>query len=381
MGATAFGQNPEFNGLVDGLGSLSRLSNAQSRSISAENITGEKGKGAMAVPVKLDRKEDYDKTDKGHSASWAAQELGQGFKVCPSVYVLPKETVTIAEMEGPGAITHIWMTPTGNWRSTILRIYWDDEKEPSVECPIGDFFCNGWNEYANVSSIPVCVNPKKAFNCYWQMPFRKKCKMTIENIDPKDHMLFFYQVDYTLTDIPEDAAYFHAQWRRTLFNQEPEYTIIDGIKGRGHFVGVYLAWGVHNNGWWGEGETKFYIDSDKKFPTIVTTGLEDYIGGSYNFDINGKYTEFSSPYTGFQVVKTDETYRSQRRFGMYRWHITDPVRFQKDLRITIHDMGYDMKNTKYHIQHSDISATSFWYQTEPHASFPEFPGWDLLEIK
>ncbi len=363
----------EFNGLDMNLGNLPRLSKAQTRSISPENFTGEKGKGGMAVP-------DADNVSRNvNNASSAARELGQGWKVNPYIKIASGETVTIAEIEGPGAIQHIWMTPTGTWRYTIIRMYWDDETSPSVECPIADFFCMGWNEYAPVVSLPVCVNPGSAFNCYWSMPFRKKCKITMENIDDKDEMTLYYQIDYTLTEVPEDAAYFHAQFRRTRWNGGSDFTIIDGIKGQGQYVGVYLAWGIHNNGWWGEGEIKFFIDGDKNFPTICGTGTEDYFCGSYNFDRNGMFTEFCTPYAGLcQVIRPDGTYRSQERFGLYRWHIMDPIRFQKDLKVTIQDLGW-RKDGRYLAQNSDIAATTFWYQTEPHVKFPAFPNWRDLE--
>jgi hypothetical protein len=362
-----------FNGLDMNMGNLYRLSNAQTRSISPENFTGEKGKGGMANPV------DKDKRNVAN-ASNAARDLGQGWKVNPYIKIQSGETVTLAEISGSGAIQHIWMTPTGNWRFSILRIYWDDETEPSVECPVGDFFCMGWNEYAPLNSLAVCVNPGSAFNCYWTMPFRKKCKITMENINDADPMTLYYQVDYTLTDVPEDAAYFHAQYRRLNPNKTSVYTIADGIRGKGQFVGVYMAWGVNNNGWWGEGEIKFYIDGDNEFPTICGTGTEDYFCGSYNFDRNGKYTEFTSPYSGLvQVIRPDGTYKSQQRFGLYRWHITDPIRFEKDLKITIQDLGWH-QGGRYLAQQSDISSVCFWYQTLPHARYPDFPSWKELEV-
>ena len=175
----------------------------------------------------------------------------------------------------------------------------------------------------------ICVNPGSAFNSYWVMPFRKKCRITMENVNDADAMTLYYQIDYTLTEVPADAGYFHAQFRRANPNETSVYTINDGIKGKGQFVGVYLAWGVNNNGWWGEGEIKFYIDGDSKFPTICGTGTEDYFCGSYNFDREGKYTEFCTPYSGLhQVIKPDGAYRSQQRFGLYRWHIMDPIRFE-----------------------------------------------------
>lgn len=366
-------QNKSFDGLDVHMGNLFRLSDAKTRSICPENFTGEKGKGGMAQVC-----------DRGKrniaNAAYAARDLGEGWKVNPYIIINPKETITIAEMEGPGAIQHIWMTPTGNWRFSIIRIYWDDEKEPSVEYPVGDFFCMGWGIYAPLSSLAVCINPGSAFNCYWTMPFRKKCKITIENIDEEKAMNLYYQVDYTLTDVPEDAAYFHAQWRRTNPNHTSDYTIVDNIKGKGHFVGTYLAWGVNNNGWWGEGEIKFFMDGDKKFPTICGTGTEDYFCGSYNFDRGGQYKEFCTPYAGLhQVIRPDGTYNSQQRFGLYRWHITDPIRFEKDLKVTIQDLGW-RAGGRYLPQKSDIASVAFWYQAEPHNKFPEMVSWEELEV-
>lgn len=362
-----------FNGLDMNMGNLYRMSNAQSRSISPENFTGEKGKGGMA---RLDEKDLPNRANAAHEA----RDLGQGWKVNPFIKIKPGETFTLAEINGPGAIQHIWMTPTGNWRFSIIRIYWDDEETPSVECPVGDFFAMGWNKYAPLSSLAVCVNPGSAFNCYWPMPFRKKCRITMENINDKDEMRLYYQIDYTLTEIPNDAAYFHAQFRRTNPNSTSVYTVVDGIKGKGHFVGVYMAWGVNNNGWWGEGEIKFYMDGDDKFPTICGTGTEDYFCGSYNFDRDGQYKEFCTPYTGLhQVIRPDGTYNSQQRFGLYRWHILDPIRFEKSLKITIQDLGW-RHNARYLPQQSDISSVCFWYQTDPHSRFPKLPEWQLLEV-
>jgi hypothetical protein len=372
----------KFNGLDMNMGNLYRLSDARSRSISPENFNGEKGKGGMADPA------DKDKRNVANAAN-AARDLGQGWKVNPYVRIQPGETFTLAEIDGPGAIQHIWMTPAGNWRFSILRIYWDNEKEPSVECPVGDFFGMGWGSYAQLTSLAVCVNPGSAFNCYWMMPFRKKCRITMENTGDTDPMTLYYQIDYTLTEVPPDAAYFHAQYRRLNPNVTSDYTIVDGIRGKGHYVGVYMAWGVNNNGWWGEGEIKFFMDGDTRFPTICGTGTEDYFCGSYDFDTRKKnpagveevnYTEFCTPYAGLhQVIRGDGHYNVMQRFGMYRWHIMDPIRFEKDLRVTIQDLGW-RHGGRYLPQKSDIASVCFWYQTEPHAKFPQIPGWRELEV-
>ncbi|MEJ5963272.1 glycoside hydrolase family 172 protein [Pedobacter immunditicola] len=371
----AFSQDGgKFNGLDMNLGNLSRLSDAKTRSISPENFTGEKGKGGMADPVKSKGQRNV------ANAANEARDLGIGWKVNPFIIVNSGETITIAEMEGPGAIQQIWMTPTGNWQFSILRFYWDDETEPSIEAPVGAFFGMGWGEYAHLNSLAVSVNPGSAFNCYWKMPFRKKCKITIENINSKEPMRLYYQVNYTLTSVPDDEAYFHAQYRRSNPNTTSLHTIIDGIKGKGHYVGTYMGIGVNNNGWWGEGEIKFFMDGDKTFPTVAGTGTEDYFLGSYNFDREGKYTLYSTPYAGLhQIVRPDGNYKAQQRFGMYRWHIMDPVRFDKDLRITIQDLGWRDAG-RYLPQKSDIITVAYWYQQEPHARFPKLPAKDDLEV-
>ena len=356
----------KFNGLDVNLGNLYRLSDAKTRSISPENFSGEAGKGGTAT------------TGTGANAS---RDLGQGWKVSPSIPIEAGQTYTLAEITGPGAIQHIWMTPTGNWRYSIIRFYWDDEKEPSIEVPVGDFFGAGWGEYAHLNSLAMTVNPGSAFNSYWVMPFRKKCRITMENINT-ERMILYYQIDYTLTSVPDDAAYFHAQFRRSNPTKGSLYTLVDGIKGKGQYVGTYMAVGVNNNGWWGEGEIKFFMDGDSKFPTINGTGTEDYFCGSYNFE-NKKtheYQEFSTAYAGLhQVIKPDGLYRSQQRFGMYRWHIVDHIRFEKDLKVTIQDLGW-RSGGRYLPQQSDISSVVYWYQAEPHAPFPKLPAKNDLEV-
>lgn len=364
----------KFNGIESNMSNLFRLSDAKSRSISPENFNGEKGKGGMA-------------TD-GTGAK-ASRDLGQGWKVSPSVRIKSKTTYTVAEIDGPGSIQHIWMTPTGNWRHSIIRFYWDGETEPSVEVPVGDFFGMGWGKYALLNSLAVSVNPGSAFNCYWPMPFRKKCKITMENLGDTD-MTLFYQVDYLLTDVPADAAYFHAQFRRVHnLPYKQDYVLIDEVKGKGHYVGTYIAYEAHENGWWGEGEIKFFMDGDKQFPTIIGTGTEDYFCGSYDWDTKRKvaegvevvdYTEYTGLYTGLhQVIRGDGHYQVMQRFGMYRWHINDPIRFEKDLKVTIQALGW-RSDGRYLPLQDDIASVVFWYQSEPHTTFPKLPSRDELDV-
>ncbi len=348
---------------------LSNLSDFVTRSVCPENPTGEKGKGGMAT--------------EGTGAN-CASALGQGWKISPS-YVLPSKTMkVIADVRGEGSIRHIWLTPTGNFRFAILRIYWDDSAIPSVECPLCDFFAasqipkSGATQFHQVSSLAVCVNPRYGMNCYWNMPFRKGFRVTVENLADSD-MVLYYQIDYVLGKQPEQAGYFHAQFRRQ--NPVPYkevYTILDGVRGKGQYVGTYLLWGSNNSGWWGEGEIKFYLDGDREFPTICGTGTEDYFCGAYNFDDNG-YKDFSTPYSGMAMIRPDGLYCSQSRFSMYRWHITDPIYFSTDLKVTIQALGW-RGGHKYLPLQDDISSVAFWYQDKPATEMLPLPDRDYLEI-
>lgn len=356
-----------FNGLGMHLGNLSRLSNARTRSISAENPTGEKGQGGRAT--------------EGTGAS-CARDLGLGWKVSPSIDLAPGSTTTLADIAGSGAIQHIWMTVhPRHWRSLVLRVYWDGEEQPSIECPYGDFFANGWGEFCQVSSLPIAVNSAGGMNAYWEMPFRQHARMTIEHIGTEQAVLY-YQITYTLTEVPDDAAYFHAQWRRSNpVGYKEVHTLLEGVEGQGHYVGTYLAWQSNNTGWWGEGEIKFYLDGDQEFPTICGTGTEDYFGGAWCFEHpKGSCTTYSTAFLGFpQAILPDSYYRSQARFGMYRWHIMDPIRFEQNLRVTIQALGW-RSEMRYLPLQDDIASVAFWYQREPHVPFPVFPERDSLEI-
>ncbi len=353
---------------LDSFDSLACMSSNITRSISPENLTGEPGQGAR-TPL-----------EQG-SARRAARDLGDGWKVNPYLVVAPGEDRLLADIAGCGAIKHIWLTPgTGDWRNLILRVFWDGNPVPSVECPVGDFFACGWGQYAQISSLAVCLNPGRAFNCYWTMPFRTRCRVTLENRTEGD-VAVYYQITYELGEVPESAGYFHAQFNRVNpLPYKQDYVLLDGVQGRGQYVGTYMAWGVNNTGWWGEGEIKFFMDGDGAYPTICGTGTEDYFCGSYNFDVGGQYTEFTTPYSGLaQVIRPDGAYRSQTRFGLYRWHITDPIRFRKDLRVTIQALGW-RSGGRYLPLQDDIASVAYWYQDKPCASRKPLPSKDELEI-
>jgi hypothetical protein len=345
-----------------GLGSLPRLnSSAESRMVSPENPTGEKGKGAMAVP---------NPSDPDLAFSNAASDLGRGWKVRPFVKVKPHSTVTMMDVAGSGIIEHIWMATapdwTGNGRASILRFYWDDEQTPSIEAPMTDFFAIGHDLFARVNSLAVVDVPTAAVNCYWPMPFRKHARITFTNDSEKELPLLTYQIDFKKTAVPEDMGYFHAQWRRAVTDRgHPEYTILDGVKGEGRYVGTFLAWTQLSDGWFGEGEVKFFIDGDKQFPTIVGTGTEDYFGASYGFP-----EVYSSPYSGCTLEHVRK--EGPPKWSLYRWHIMDPIIFHGDLRVTIQALGW-WPNAKYQPLGDDIASVAYWYQKEPHTAFPTLP--------
>jgi len=348
--------NPAF-GFMGSLGSLPMLSNFETRSICAENPKGEKGKGATAIP----------------DENSAASRLGRGWKVRPCITLASGATETLAEIKGPGVIQQIWITVDPKaFRDTIIRFYWDDEKTPSIEAPLGDFFACGHARRAKVNSLPVAVNPAGGMNSYWPMPFRKSARITIENQHPEEITGFFYQINYALGEIPEGVAYLHAQWRRATTTREyPEHVILDNVAGRGHYVGTYLAWATASDGWWGEGEVKFYMDGDTEFPTICGTGTEDYFGGAWGFyGPDGHEESFSTPYLGMPLVECNA--HEVRKFGLYRWHVMDPIRFKQDLRVTVQALGW-WPDGKFQPLTDDISSTAYWYQSEPHAKFPAMP--------
>lgn len=349
-----------------GAGGLSLINDAQSRSITAENKTGEKGKGGMAAEG---------------TGSGPAKELGKGFKISPSIIIKSGEKALLADFQGEGMIKHIWMTDSSaDKRPLILRAYWDDAETPAVEAPLSDFFCNAdYGEYKQVSTLAVCVNPRKGLNSYFEMPFRKGFKITLENISPRDIMVY-YQIDFLLMKIPENAGYFHAHFRRSNpLAYKSDHPILENIKGRGKYVGTYLFWGSKSSGWWGEGEVKFFLDGDRAFPTICGTGTEDYFCGAYNFDVGGKYVDFSTPYAGFHKMAVDDAYQSQARFSMYRFHIPDPIYFENDIRVTVQALGW-RKNGLYLPLQDDISSVAYFYCDHLENTPPALPDKEMLEI-
>lgn len=353
------------------LSSLTLCSNEMSRSISAENPEGLPNSGGLA-----------------------RSPLGEGRKGAPCLRDLaPGSRVVLAQIEGPGALTHIWCTVKDKTskanrftlRDLVLRIYWDGERSPSVEVPLGDFFCCGFGVACNINSLPVAVAPTRGFNSYWRMPFRRSCYIEIENQGQELLPEFFYQVDYTLSEdvLPAETLYFHAQWRRESCTERgKDYVILDGVQGRGQYVGTYLALSTLQRYWWGEGEVKFYVDGEEH-PSICGTGTEDYFGGAWSFaESEGRVTleqTFSYPFIGYPyysrhdlAVHNDFHLDEQPpQRGLYRWHIPDPIRFRTGLKVTLQQIGSGYGGLFE--REDDLSTVAYWYQNEPHRCFPRLP--------
>lgn len=342
---------------TQGLGNLYQITNAKTRSICAENPSGQKGNGAK------------------EAANGASSEMGKGWKCKPCITVKAGETAVLADVSGSGVIRHIWMTADSRMlRAGVLRFYWDSESIPSVEVPFGDFFGMGLERRFDLNSLPVVCNPDGGMNCYWPMPFRKGFKITFTNEHSEDVRGFFFQITYDEQEVDNSAGYFHASWRRAITTRKnPEFVIIDNIIGKGQYVGTSLSWMQYSDCWWGEGEIKFFMDGDGEYPTICGTGTEDYFGGAWNFGGNYKDTfgrHYSTPFLGFPY--SERQVGKVPKHSMYRWHIMDPIRFDSNLKVTIQALGW-WPEGKYQPLTEDISSVAYWYQTEPHQEFLKLP--------
>ncbi|MEA4998534.1 MAG: glycoside hydrolase family 172 protein [Candidatus Limiplasma sp.] len=353
------------------LASLAALRQGRSRAVNAENPTGAKGGGGMASGA-----------------------LGASRKGAPCIPLLRAgETVTLANICGAGSIQHIWCTVTdrtqaGRYvlRDLVLRMYWDGEAEPSVETPLGDFFLNGFGRGYPVNAMPITVNPKRGMNCYLPMPFASEARITVENQHGGDVQGFFYQIDYTELDAPpQGVGRLHAQWRRQRLTALGEdYPILDGVRGKGHYIGTFLALQTLERGWWGEGEIKFYLDGDGQYPTLCGTGAEDYFGGAWSFggkDAQGNTLEqtFCTPFLGYPFYSRDDDFRNDffhsecpPMRALYRFHIPDPILFDADIRVTLQQIGAN-EHGLFERQ-DDVASLAYWYQTEPHQPFPALPS-------
>ncbi len=287
--------------------------------------------------------------------------------------VAPGQVHTLMEVKGPGVITHIWMTflapgpqnwaPQGsaNHQEMLLRIYWDGDIKPAVEAPVGDFFANAFGKRTTVLSIPVVVEDADSYNCFWHMPFRKSARVEIVNQSKKNINLLYYNIDWIQKPVPTDAPYFHAQYRQEYPVQNgKDYVVLD-TKGKGHYVGTVLSVRTRSPSWFGEGDEKIYIDGEPN-PSIWGTGTEDYFLSAWGLQ------KTLTPYFGTSYF--DQWGIVGGHTSAYRWHITDPIVFQKGIRVAFEHWGWispdenkDNKSMSWNEREDDYSSVAFWYQT------------------
>lgn len=294
------------------------------------------------------------------------------------------ESKTIAVLQGPGKITHIWMTPNSmdirHPRAFVLRLYWDGAEVPSVEVPIGDFFGVGNGMQANVNSLPVKVSSYgRGYNCYWQMPFAHQARITLANESDRAPASCYYQIDWVrLEQPPNPTMYFHARYHQEYPPKMGEpYTVFVG-RGRGHYVGTVLSSQNGVGHWFGEGDDMFWIDGEEK-PSLQGTGTEDYFNEAWNMRVH------SSLYTGCTVF---EPRAPDARVTAYRWHIADPIIFRKSLQFQIERRGFVMNSRGEVVSPSASrpdfwSSVSYWYQAsiaKPWCEFPPYRDRVNLEI-
>ena len=299
--------------------------------------------------------------------------------------ILPGKTLVLADIQGPGTIQHIWLTfpePAPSWlgregnpnhSELVLRMYWDGAKEPAVESPVGDFFAAGFGQRAEVNSAPVAVEGGDAYNCYWPMPFAESARIELENQSEKALGSFYYQIDYVKEEsLPPDTPYFCAQYRQEFPVQSGrDYLILDAV-GRGHYVGTVLSGRARSPKWFGEGDDKFTIDGEKT-PSLWGTGTEDYVCNAWGMGIG------TFPYFGVPILEGEWDMVGWYT-TVYRWHIPDPVRFTKSLRVEIEDAGWISKdelkegaNEGFVERNDDFATVAFWYQVGQPKRFTTLP--------
>lgn len=302
-------------------------------------------------------------------------------KLNPCLGIPGGESVTLCDVDGPGMITHLWFTGYIG-HSFILRIFWDGAEFPSVEAPLSAFFGCAYDEnfqttdggYAALNSALILVAPGRGYNSYFEMPFRRHCRITVENRSSRTETLY-YMISGWLGAVPENAGYFHALYRQ----EHPvvkgrSYTVADGICGKGTFIGMTLASGMNgNNTCWVEGEAKMWIDGGDR-PTLNYTGTEDYFCGSYAFGndiILNRYQTFSGLYAGMYAIygnDREKQYNGQQRFLLYRWHVKDPVYFDESFRMVLDNLGWTGP------RYDDYTTVAYWYLDHPARLPYSLPG-------
>ncbi|MGB2905533.1 MAG: glycoside hydrolase family 172 protein [Candidatus Aminicenantaceae bacterium] len=318
--------------------------------------------GLAAVPLNaqdllrtLGRQQDF----KSHRVSSFDRSGGNNDRLA----IAPGKTAVLAEIEGPAAIHHIWVTIAGEafyGRKIILRMYWDGETRPSVEAPIGDFFGVGHGLNRDLSALAIaCSSEGRARNCYWHMPFRGSARITASNEGESPVGAFYYYIDYrALPELSPDVPYFHAQYRQEMPCTPGQNYVFLEAEGQGHYVGCNLSILQRAMGWWGEGDDMIYVDGED-FPSLYGTGSEDYFSDAWGM------REGENLFYGCPLQEPD--FKTGSKATVYRHHIPDPIPFLESIRVTI-EHGHANDRSDY------FSSVAYWYQTEPHAAFPQLPS-------
>lgn len=303
------------------------------------------------------------------SSSWDRTGGNADYRHLP-----PGKTLVLLDANGPGEVEHIWMTLNDperfHLKKLVLKMYWDNEKSPSVLTPLGDFFGLGLGYYVDYQSAPLMVSPEKALNCFFPMPFRKHALITVTNEGKDPVYNFYYNIDYReySKPLPANTLYFHAEYHQAQPNHgNPAWTInLDGknnyvwmqAKGRGQFVGVTMSVIENQDGWWGEGDDMFFVDGSK-LPSVQGTGSEDFFLGAWDF--GGKsfaYQLFGAPVVGKELQGS--------RWSMYRFMLASPITFTKSIKATIEHGTADDRSDNFY-------SVAYWYQTQPHQPLPALP--------
>jgi hypothetical protein len=299
--------------------------------------------------------------------------------------IAPGATLELGKIEGHGHITHMWFTIASpskdHLRELVLRIYWDGAERPAIECPLGDFYGLGFGKYREYKSAPIAIGGIKALNCYWPMPFTKGARLTLTNEGTKRVDSCYFNIDYRLDSPPlrqivpvsqpvtipsaqPQTRYFHTQYRQAFPVPKGEDYLILETKGAGHHVGTFLSVLANSDGWWGEGNDKFYVDGATK-PTIEGTGSEDYFCGAWDFQ-----HAFWNPYNGVPLYEEGE--ERGIRNTCYRWHLLDPVPFTKSLRFTI-EHGRSGPDDDRQPLRNHYSSVAYYYLDQAEGDGPPLP--------
>ncbi|HML74619.1 MAG TPA: DUF2961 domain-containing protein [Anaerohalosphaeraceae bacterium] len=312
----------------------------ESRSITFENPTGEKGKGGTA-----------------------ASKIGVGRKGAALKNLNPGQTVTLCDIQGPGIIRRMWVTLPAkkeNLLGFVIRGYWDNQTAPSIEVPIGNFFGAAHGAAKAYQSAVHSMTDTAGMSIFLPMPFTSHARFTVTNEGTEKDVPFYYQIDLTLNDqFPSDVGRLHVLYHR----ENPttlgvDFTILPKRTGMGRFAGCVIGINNADHKWWGEGEFKAYLDGDEEFPTICGTGTEDYIGQAWGFHENAYL------YGGVSL-------RKDWLWTLYRWHLKDPIYWKKDIRITLQQIGAGNEGGGgYYNKQEDVNVAAFWYEPIPSAPLP-----------